>query len=169
MTAIVKGHIPTIIFVYAGCGNNRSAKVTSDIFYHSIRVTFIRLGIYVKAVLIITVTESFGFLKRRTYYGFHFIEKGSAECISEIGIIEMPDIFPETIVTETALGQKTMNVRVPFEVASKCEENHNELGSVVFGFVHLIEQSQDDTGHCMKRQLSRSRLSRKKGADAHQW
>ena len=44
---------------------------------------FIRLGKYVKSMLIVPVTESFGFLKRGTYYTFHFIEKSSAECISE--------------------------------------------------------------------------------------
>ena len=71
-------------------------------------------------MFIVTVAEGFGFLKRRTYYTFHFIEKGGAECISEIGIIEMPDSFPETIVTEAAFEQKTMNVRVPFQVTSKC-------------------------------------------------
>ena len=120
VSVIVKGHIFAIIFVNARCGNDGSAKVTPDIFDHSIRVTFIGLGIYVKSMFIVTVAEGFGFLKRRTYYTFHFIEKSGAECISEIGIVEMPDIFPETIVTEAAFGQKTMNVRVPFQVTSKC-------------------------------------------------
>lgn len=103
-----------VIVVNAGGRDDRPAKVSTDIFDNGIRVTFVGFCINIEPVFIFLVTKSFRFLKGRTNYGFHFIKKGSAESIAQIGIVEMIDRFPKITVTEAALGNKTVDMGIPF-------------------------------------------------------
>ncbi len=63
---VVEGHVITIIGINAGSGNDRTAEITADIFYNSIRVAEIWFGIDIETIFIFFVNGSFCFFERRT-------------------------------------------------------------------------------------------------------
>ena len=58
---------------------------------------------------------------------------------------------PFTAVADTALGNKTVNMRIPFEVPAKSMENANEAGSKHFCFVIFMKHMQDNIGNGLKK------------------
>ena len=66
MTIIVKSDKVTIIFIDSGSGNNRTTEITTDVFYDNIWVTFVRFCINIETLLMITITGSLNFFKRRS-------------------------------------------------------------------------------------------------------
>ena len=44
---------------------------------------------------------------------FHFVKKDGTESIAKIGIVKVSDIFPETVITVPAFGNKTVNMWIP--------------------------------------------------------
>ena len=52
---------------------------------------------------------------------------------------------PTSTVTDTALGEKAVDMWVPFEVTSKGMEDTDKTGSKAFGFVIFMEHTKDDT------------------------
>lgn len=52
---------------------------------------------------------------------------------------------PTSTVTDTALGEKAVDMRVPFEVTPKGMEDTDKTGSKAFGFVIFMEHTKDDT------------------------
>ena len=103
-----------VIVINAGGRDDRPAKVSADIFENGVRVTIVGFCINIEPVFIFLVTECFRFLKGGTNYGFHFIKKGGAESIAQIGVVEMVDRFPKVTVTEAALGNKAVDMWIPF-------------------------------------------------------
>ena len=67
-----------------------------------------------------------------TYFVFHFIEESCAESISQIGVVKVFYMAPEAIITVTAFGKETVDVRIPFEIPAKSTEDHDVAGSKIF-------------------------------------
>ena len=63
MSVVVKSDKVTIILVNSWSSDNRSSKVTPNIFYNCFRVAFIRFGINVEAFFMFLIAKSFYFLK----------------------------------------------------------------------------------------------------------
>lgn len=99
MTIVMESNLIPIIFVNAGGGNDWSAQVSSNIFCNDFGIAFIGFGIDVETLFMIPIAGSFGFLKRRTENGFHFIKESGAESISEICVVKMLNVPPEAIIT----------------------------------------------------------------------
>ncbi len=78
--------------------------------------------------------------------GFQFVEKGSTEGITQIIVIEVIYFAPETVITIAAFRDKTVYMGIPFKITSESVEDHDEAGSEVFGFVHFVEQTRNNTG-----------------------
>ena len=72
---------------------------------------------------------------------FHFIEKCSTEGVTEIIIIKVFDMTPETVITVVAFGKKAVNMRIPFEIPAECMKDHDIAGSVIFGMVQVEKHS----------------------------
>lgn len=72
---------------------------------------------------------------------FHFIEKCSTEGVTEIIIIKVFDMTPETVITVAAFGKKAVNMRIPFEIPAECMKDHDIAGSVIFGMVQVEKHS----------------------------
>ena len=64
----------------------------------------------------------------------------------------MSDITPKAIIAVADLGDQTVDVGIPFEVAAKSMENHDTAGSEVSGFVHFKEHVGNNTATEWKRQ-----------------
>mgnify|MGYP004466579979 CR=1 FL=1 len=65
VTIVVKSDQAIFIFINTGSSNDRTTEITADIFNNSIRVTFVRLGIYIEAMFMIAVTVGFNLFERR--------------------------------------------------------------------------------------------------------
>lgn len=74
MSVVMEGNIVSVIMVYAICGNDRSTKVSSDIFYDLGRIAFIIFGINIETIDVMFVNVRFYGFKGRTYVLFKFIE-----------------------------------------------------------------------------------------------
>ncbi len=91
MAAVMEGYIFTVITVNAGCGNDRPAKVTANIFSGFVWVAFVWPGIDIKAVFVVFAAGRFYFFESVADLCFHFIEQGglkesTQQLIVEIGL-----------------------------------------------------------------------------------
>jgi len=84
---IVEGDEVTVITVDSGGGNNGPPKIAPDIFKNFFWITLIRFGIDIKAMLMVTVTLGLDGFERGSDTGFHLIEEGGTERITEKGIV----------------------------------------------------------------------------------
>ena len=66
MAIVMESNSIPIIVVDSGCSNDRTAKITPDVFDNVLRVTKIRLCINVESLFMFTVTSGFHLFKRRT-------------------------------------------------------------------------------------------------------
>ena len=113
MSVVVESNHFSIIFVNTGSGDYRSSQIASDIFYYSLRIAAIRFCKNIEAIFVIRITFGFDFLERRTDHSFHFIEKGSTESITQIGIAENFNLPPDAVITITAFRNEAVDMRIP--------------------------------------------------------
>lgn len=70
---VVESNHIAIIVIDSGCGNDRSAKITPDIFDDCFGITQIGFCINIKSLFVIVVTFGFYFFKGRPDLRFQFI------------------------------------------------------------------------------------------------
>ncbi len=141
MAVVVKRNRISVIAVNPGCGDYRPAKIAADIFGNDFGITKIGLGIDIEAVFMLSVAVGLYPSKRRSNSVFHFIEKCSTEGVTEIMIIKVFDMTPETIITEATFGKKAVKMRIPFEIPAECMKDHDIAGGVIFGMVQVEKHS----------------------------
>ena len=139
-----------IIFVNPGGGNNRASQIAPNVFYGGFGVAFSWLGIDIETVFVIPVTTGLYFFERGTDPGFQFTQQGSAESIAEVGIVEVIDIAPETIIAVTTFRNKAVYVRVPLQISAKGVEYHDETGSKVHGLILFKKHTGDNAVYGME-------------------
>ena len=127
----------SIIPIDSGCGYNGSAKIAANVFSDYFRITKIGFGIDIETLFVLAVTFRFYSFKRRSDPVFQFIEKSSTERITEIVIVKVFYMTPEAVITVTAFGKETVDVRIPFEIPAKSMEDHDVAGSKIFGMVQV--------------------------------
>ena len=79
-----------------------------------------------------------------------FTQQGSAESIAEVGIVEVIDIAPETIIAVTTFRNKAVYVRVPLQISAKGVEYHDETGSKVHGLILFKKHTGDNAVYGME-------------------
>ena len=141
VAVVMEGNKVSIIFVNPGCDSNGTPQTAPNVFYGGFGVTFIWLCIDIETVFVFPVTAGLYLLKRRTGFGFHFIQQSSAESIAQEGIAEVIDIAPETITAVTAFRNQAVDMRIPFQISAKGVKNHDETGSEVHGLILLKEHA----------------------------
>ena len=104
----------TVIVVDPGGSDHWPAKITSDVVDDSFRIAFIRLCINIKPMFVFCVAKRLNVFEGRTEFVFQSVEKGGAEGISQKGIVKVFYMTPDTVITEPALRDETMNMWVPF-------------------------------------------------------
>ena len=113
VSVVMKGYKVTVIVVNSGGGNDRAAKIASDILDNGFRVTWIGFGIDVESLFVFPVTAGFYFFEGRSNSGFQLIKQGSAKGIAKESIVKIIDLAPETVIAVAAFGNETVNVRIP--------------------------------------------------------
>ena len=71
---------------------------------------------------------------------------------------------PGSNIAGSAFGDEGMNVRIPFEVASKGVKNTDETGGKVFFFVHIVEHTKDNIPDRRKEKIEKGTLIKEKDA-----
>ena len=133
----MKSNGTAVILIDHGSGNYRSAKITANVFDHRFRITEIWFCIDIEVLFMLGVTFSFYHFERRSGPVFRLIEKNSTEGITEIVVVKVFDMAPEAVITVTAFGKETVDVRIPFEIPAKSMEDHDVAGSKIFGMVQV--------------------------------
>ncbi len=113
VAVVMEGDKVTIVVVNPGRGDDGPAQIASNVFYGGFGVAFIRLGIDIETVFVFPVTAGLHLFEGRADFFFHFIQQGSAESSAEVGIVEVIDIAPETIITVATLGNEAVDVGIP--------------------------------------------------------
>ena len=103
--------------------------------------------------------------KRRSNPVFQFIEKGSAERITEIVEVKVFHMTPEAVITVTTFGKDAVDVRIPFEISAKSVENHDISGSEVFCMVQIEKHTGYDTGDGMKEAVEEGTVLKEEVAE----
>ena len=150
VAVVVKCNSFSVIVVNPGCGDHGSSKIATDIFGDCFWVTEIGFCIDIEAVPVLAVAFRFYFFKRRPNPVFQFIEKGSAESLTEIVVVKMFYMTPVPIIAVPSFRKETVDVRIPFEVPSECMQYHDIAGSVIFGMVEIEKHTRNYTGDRME-------------------
>lgn len=150
VAVVMEGDKVAIIFVNPGGGNNRTSQIAPNVFYGGSGVAFSWLGIDIETVFVFPVTTGLYLFERGTDFGFHFTQQCSAESIAEVGIVEVIDIAPETIIAVTTFRNKAVYVRVPLQISAKGVEYHDETGSKVHGLILFKKHTGDNAVYGME-------------------
>ena len=113
VSGVMKGYIFTVIIINARCGNNRSAKIATDVFNGDIRSTKIRLCTNIKAVSVFGVHFVFDFTKSWTNARSKLFKKHFSKGITKKVVVKVFDRSPGSDVASSTLGDECMDMRIP--------------------------------------------------------
>ena len=162
MSVVMESNRFPIVMIDAGSSDDRPAEIPADIFCYLFWIAFVGFGIYIESVFVVLVAQGFDLFEGRTDCRVHFIQKSSAESITEKSIVEMADFFPKAVIAIAALGNEAVDVGIPFQVATKCMKNHNKAGSKIFGFINFMEHRMDDAADRMEKTVKQGAIIEKK-------
>lgn len=165
VAVIVESNGICVIPVNPGSGNYRSAKIAADVFSHCFWIAEIRSGIDIEALFMLGITFRFYFFEGRSDPVFQFIEKSSTESVTEIVVVKVLYMTPETIITVAAFGKEAVDVRIPFEIAAKSMKDHDIAGSKIFGMVQIEKHPGYYTGDGMEETVQERTVLKKKGPE----
>lgn len=114
VAVVVESDKIAIILINAWSGDDRTAKITTDIFYDGFRVAFIGLCIDIEPFFMIPVAAGLDFFERGADPVFHIIKESGAEGITKESIVKVMDITPEAIITVAPLRNEAVDVGIPF-------------------------------------------------------
>lgn len=137
VAVIVERNSITVIAVNPGCGDYGPAKIATNVFRYYFGIAEIWFCIDIEALFMLGVTFCFYFFKRRTNPVFQFIEKSSTESVTEIVVVKVFYMTPESIITVASFGKDAVDVRIPFEVAAKGMKDQDIAGRKIFGMVQV--------------------------------
>ena len=55
----------------------------------------------------------------------------------------MGHIFPEAVIAVSPFCEEALDMRVPFQVAAECMQDHDESRCIIFGLVQFFEHPED--------------------------
>nr|WP_228354497.1 hypothetical protein [Variimorphobacter saccharofermentans] len=71
---------------------------------------------------------------------------------------------PKAIVGETSLGEKTVDMRIPFQGTTKRVENTDKARNEVFRFIYLVKHSEDNTTDSLEKAVEKAAVLKKEMA-----
>ena len=144
MAVVVEGDILAIVFINTRGSNDRPSQISANVLDDFTRVALLWFSIDIETVLMISVGSSLVLSEGIAYLLMHQGKQSSLPGITEIFIVEMRLASPPAGITEAALGDKTVNVRIPFEIPAESVEDTDETRSEAFSLVIFEEHPGDD-------------------------
>ena len=150
VSGVMKSNIISVIVIDARSCNYRSAKISADVFDGNIRFTKIRLSTNVETIGMFRVHFVFDFTKRFADFVGQLFEKNFAKRITEETKIKVFTRTPDSMIASTAFGNKSVNMRIPFQITTESMKNQNETRCEKFGFVLFMKHTKNDISNRMK-------------------
>ena len=145
MTIVVKRDKIPIVFINAWSGDNRAAKITTNIFYDVFRIAFVGLCIDIEPFFMFPVAAGLDSFERGAYSMFHFIKESGAEGIAKELIVKIIDAAPETIITVATFRNEAVDVGIPFQISAKGMKDHDKTRSKIHGLIPLEKHAGNNT------------------------
>ena len=114
VAVVVESNKVANIFINPGGGNNRTAKIATNVFHNRFWVTFVRFCINIKPFFVFPIAEGFYFFKGRADIGFQFIQKGGTERIAKVGIVEVVILLQKPVSLYPLSEMEAMDMGGPF-------------------------------------------------------
>ena len=165
MAVIVKGDHVAIIFIDAGSSDDGPPKIATDVFGNNLRVALIGFGVDIETVFVVPVDRGFYLFEVRTEPGLKFIQESGLKSITQKTVVEMSLGAPTSTVADTALGEKAVDMRVPFEVTAEGMKDTDKPGSKAFGFIVSVEHTKDDTAYSGEETTKEGTVSKEEGSE----
>jgi hypothetical protein len=68
---------------------------------------------------------------------------------------------PKAIVRETTLGEKTVDMRIPFQGTTERVKNTDKARNEVFRFIHFVKHGKDNTTDSIKKAVQKVTIFKK--------
>ena len=114
VSGVIKGYIFAVIIINTGCGNNRSAEVSADVFNGNIRRAEIWLCMNIKTIGVFRIHFIFNFTKSGTNTKRELFKQYFTKGITKKVIIKMFDRAPGSDIASAAFRYEGMDMRIPF-------------------------------------------------------
>ncbi len=151
VSVVVEGYIVTVIRINSGKDNDGPAQITADVFDNGFRAAKIRFGINVEAIFVFAVDLGFCLFKRGSDAFFQFIEQDSLEGFTEVRVIEIFHIAPETVIGISVFGKEAVDMGIPFKRAAKSMKDADKIRDEIIGFVQGEKEFFNDIGNSFKK------------------
>ncbi len=119
----------------------------------------------IETVFVVPVDGGFYLFEVRSELRLEFIQERGLKSIAQKVVVEMSVGAPPSTVADTALGEKTVDMGVPFEVAPKGMEDTDKPGSKAFRFIVFVEHTKDDTAYCGEETAKEGTVSEEEGSE----
>lgn len=164
VSVVVESNRITIVAVNAGSSNNRTSKISADVFSDDGRVAEIRFCIDIEPILLITVNGGFDFFERVTNPGMHLIKECGLKRFPQEFIVKVFKRTPTPGITNAPFGNEAVDMRIPFEVTAKGMKDADKTGSETFRFVGAMEHAKDNTADSREKAVKQSSVSKEEGS-----
>lgn len=162
MPVVMESHVIPVVGIDSGKGNDRTSKVSADIFDNRFRVAEIWFRVNIKAIFAFTVYFRLCLFERGADAFLKFIQEDGLERFTEVRVIEVFNGAPEAVVGISAFGKKTVDMRVPFKRSSKGMEDANKTGDKIFRFVQGEKEFFDDNRNGLKKAVEQVTVLKEK-------
>lgn len=161
VSVVVKGNRLSIIGVNPGSGNGRSAKIAANIFNNGSGVGHVRFSVNIEPILTMLINKGFRFFERRPQAGFHLVKESSAKSMPEKRIREMIKLAPDKGNANAAFGNETMNMRIPFEIASEGMKHTDKTRSKGLRIVEFMKHPKNNAADRGKKAIQKRAIPKK--------
>lgn len=162
MPVVMEGYVISIVGINSGKSNDGTTKVAADIIDNGFRITEIWFCVNIKAIFVFTVYFRLCPFERGTDAFLKFVEQDSLERFTEVRVVEIFHIAPETVIRISAFGEKAMDMGIPFKGASKGMKDANKTRDKIFGFVQGEKEFFYDVRNRLKKAVEQVSVVKEK-------
>lgn len=130
-----------VVGIDSGSSNDGTTKITTDIFEDGRRTALATFSINIETVFGVTVNGGFYPFKFGRKLFLEQIQEDGLESFTQEGVVEVRDRAPETKLIDTAFGNKTVDMWIPFKVTAKGMQNTDETGDEMARVIEVKEQT----------------------------
>lgn len=165
VSGVMESNKIPIIFVNTGRSNYGSPKISCDVFDCGLGSAVIGFGSNIEAFLMILINMVFDFFEGRPQPFGKQIQKHFAESISEEGIVEVSHFSPWRERTCPALGNKSMDMGIPFQIPAESVEDADKTRGKIFFFIEVVEHAKYNRPDSMKQAGEKRTIFKEKDSE----
>ena len=142
-----------VIGINTGSSNDGAPKISTDVFENSGRAAFAAFGIDIETVFGIAVNSSFETFEFRRKPFLKQIQKDGLEGFTQKNVVEVRNRAPKAKFVDATFRNKTVDMRVPFEITAKCVKDANETRDKMARVINVEKEAGDHLINGRKEQV----------------